>query len=69
MLVLQKNKKNQYFGKSPYNQTVLIDEKNYSNAVVIKKMKNILGKMLDVKITRAYQNSLEAKLSIESLGS
>ncbi len=68
ILILHKNKKNQYVGKSPYNQTVIIDEKLESNQKYLNKCKNIIGQMIDVTIISSFQNSLEGKFSLESLG-
>ncbi len=68
VLILEKNKKNQFIGKSPYNQTVVLEEKNNFNPELLKKLKNVVGQMIDLRITNAFQNSLEAKLSLESLG-
>ena len=66
VLILEKNKKDQYVGKSPYNQTVILDEKVNTNQKYLNKMKHVIGQKLEVTITRAFQNSLEGRLSSES---
>ncbi|MAQ07279.1 MAG: tRNA (N6-isopentenyl adenosine(37)-C2)-methylthiotransferase MiaB [SAR116 cluster bacterium] len=68
ILILYKNKKNQYIGKSPYNQTVIIDEKLESNQIFLNRCKKVVGQIIDVRITNSFQNSLEGEFSIESLG-
>ena len=68
ILILYKNKKNQYIGKSPYNQTVIIDEKLESNKKFLNRCKKVVGQIIDVRITNSFQNSLEGEFSKESLG-
>ena len=55
ILITDKNKKNQLLGRSPYNQTVYIDEENLP---VKKHYEKLIGSMLDVKIIKSNQNSL-----------
>ena len=51
ILITDKNKNNQFLGKSPYNQTVYINEENLIT-------KNLIGSMFNVKIIQSNQNSL-----------
>ena len=55
ILITDKNKNNQLVGRSPYNQSVYINEHNlpskYNNV-------GLIGKMMNVKIEVANQNSL-----------
>ena len=66
ILISEKNKKNQLFGKSPYNQTVII--KNILNSKFNKENVNhkneicYVGKIKNVKIIQAFQNSLEGSI-------
>ena len=55
ILITDKNKKNQLLGRSPYNQTVYIDEENLP---VKKHYEKLIGSMLDVKIIKSNQNTL-----------
>ena len=55
ILITDKNKNNQLLGRSPYNQTVYIDEENLP---VKKHHEKLIGYMLDVKIIKSNQNSL-----------
>jgi tRNA-2-methylthio-N6-dimethylallyladenosine synthase len=49
VLVLKKGKKkNQYIGRSPFNQSVYFSSKN----------ENLIGSFIDLYITEAFQNSL-----------
>ena len=49
VLVLKKGKKkNQYIGRSPYNQSVYFSSKK----------DNLIGSFIDLSITDAFQNSL-----------
>ena len=49
VLVLKKGKKkNQYIGRSPFNQSVYFSSKN----------ENLIGSFIDLNITEAFQNSL-----------
>ena len=53
VLVLKKGKKqNQYIGRSPYNQSVYFSSKN----------KNMIGSLIDLNITDAFQNSLTGNI-------
>ena len=69
ILISDFNKKSQFVGKSPYNQTIIVDTSN----VISKRDKianyntdNYVGKIKKVKIVQAFQNSLEAKLVPEN---
>jgi tRNA-2-methylthio-N6-dimethylallyladenosine synthase len=55
ILITDKNKNNQFLGRSPYNQTVYINEENLP---VKKDHEKLIGSMLDVKIIKSNQNSL-----------
>ena len=55
ILITDKNKHNQYLGRSPYNQSVYINEKN---SAVKKNYEKLIGSMLNVKIIKSNQNSL-----------
>ena len=55
ILITDKNKNNQLLGRSPYNQTVYIDEENLP---VKKHHETLIGSMLNVKIIKSNQNSL-----------
>ena len=55
ILITDKNKNNQLLGRSPYNQTVYIDEENFPFK---KHHEKLIGSMLDVKIIKSNQNSL-----------
>ena len=55
ILITNKNKNNQILGRSPYNQTVYIDEKNL---IVKKHHEKFIGSMSNVKIIKSNQNSL-----------
>ncbi len=55
ILITDKNKKNQLLGRSPYNQTVYIDEEKLP---IKKHHEKRIGSMLDVKIIKSNQNSL-----------
>ncbi len=57
ILITDKNKNNQFLGRSPYNQTVYIDEENFP---VKKYHEKLIGSMLNVKIIKSNQNSLLA---------
>ena len=53
VLVLKKGKKkNQYIGRSPYNQSVYFSSKN----------ENLIGSFIDINITEAFQNSLTGNI-------
>ncbi len=53
VLVLKKGKKkNQYIGRSPFNQSVYFSSKN----------KNLIGSLIDLNITEAFQNSLTGNI-------
>ena len=54
-MITDKNKNNQFLGRSPYNQTVYIKEEN----VPFKKFHGkVIGSIFDVKIIKSNQNSL-----------
>ena len=55
ILISNKNKKNQFLGKSPYNQTVYIHEEKLQFK---KNDQKLIGLMLNVKIIKSNQNSL-----------
>ena len=55
ILITDKNKNNQFVGRSPYNQTVYIND---NNLPMKKPYKKIIGSMLNVKIIKSNQNSL-----------
>ena len=55
ILITDKNKNNQLLGRSPYNQTIYIDEEELP---VKKQHEKLIGSMLDVKIIKSNQNSL-----------
>ncbi len=55
ILITDKNKNNQLLGRSPYNQTVYINEGNF---LVEKNIEKFIGSMLKVKIIKSNQNSL-----------
>ena len=55
ILITDKNKNNQLLGRSPYNQTIYIDEEEL---LVKKQQEKLIGSMLDVKIIKSNQNSL-----------
>ena len=55
ILITDKNKKNQLLGRSPYNQTVYIDEENLPFENHHEKL---IGSIFDVKIIKSNQNSL-----------
>ena len=55
ILITDKNKNNQLLGRSPYNQTIYIDEEELP---VKKQQEKLIGSMLDVKIIKSNQNSL-----------
>ena len=55
ILITDKNKNNQFLGRSPYNQTVYINEENLS---VNKSKEKLIGSMSNVKIIKSNQNSL-----------
>ena len=53
VLVLKKGKKkNQYIGRSPFNQSVYFSSKN----------ENLIGSLIDLNITEAFQNSLTGNI-------
>ena len=54
VLIIGKNKKNQYYGKSPYNQSIFI-ENNYINH---NHFKITTGDLIKVRIKNSFQNSL-----------
>ena len=55
VLVLKKGKKkNQYIGRSPFNQSVYFSSKN----------KSLIGTFVDLYITQAYQNSLTVVITL-----
>ncbi len=55
VLVLKKGKKkNQYIGRSPFNQSVYF---SYNS-----KNKNLIGSFIDLNITEAFQNSLTGNI-------
>ncbi len=55
ILITDKNKNNQLLGRSPYNQTVYINEENLP---VKKHHEKFIGSMINVKIIKSNQNSL-----------
>ncbi len=55
ILITDKNKNNQILGKSPYNQTVYINEENLINK---KSYEKLIGSIFNVKIIQSNQNSL-----------
>ena len=55
ILITDKNKNNQLLGRSPYNQTVYINEENFP---IKKNHEKLIGSMLNVKIIKSNQNSL-----------
>ena len=55
ILITDKNKNNQFLGRSPYNQTVYINEENLQKT---KHYEKLIGTMLNVKIIKSNQNSL-----------
>ena len=65
VLIAEKNSKNQLVGKSPYNQSVIINKtENLNDSHSIDKEDNLfLGKIKNVNIINAYQNSLEGVFS------
>ena len=55
ILITNKNKNNQFLGRSPYNQTVYINEES----LPLKKYhEKLIGSMSNVKIIKSNQNSL-----------
>ena len=55
VLVLKKGKKkNQYIGRSPFNQSVYFSLKS--------KNENLIGSFIDLNITEAFQNSLTGSI-------
>jgi tRNA A37 methylthiotransferase MiaB len=53
VLVLKKGKKKyQYIGRSPFNQSVYFSSKN----------ENLIGSLIDLNITDAFQNSLTGNI-------
>ena len=56
ILVLKKgNKRNQYIGRSPFNQSVYFSSENES----------LIGSIIDLNITEAFQNSLKGNIAPE----
>ena len=55
ILITDKNKNNQFLGRSPYNQTVYLNEETLT---VKKPNEKLIGLMLKVKIIKSNQNSL-----------
>ncbi len=56
VLVLKKGKKkNQYIGRSPFNQSVYLSSKN----------ENLIGSFIDLNITEAFQNSLTGNILLD----
>ena len=55
ILITDKNKNDQLLGRSPYNQTVYINEENLP---VKKHHEKFIGSMMNVKIIKSNQNSL-----------
>ena len=55
ILITDKNKKNQLLGRSPYNQTVYINEENLPTK---KNHEKFIGSIINVKIIKSNQNSL-----------
>ena len=55
ILITDKNKNNQFLGRSPYNQTVFLNEETLP---VKKSHEKLIGLMLKVKIIKSNQNSL-----------
>ena len=55
ILITDKNKNNQFLGRSPYNQTVYINEENFT---VKKDHEKLIGSLLNIKIIKSNQNSL-----------
>ena len=65
VLIAEKNSKNQLVGKSPYNQSVIInkiEDLNKSHSTD-EEANLFLGKIKNVNIINAYQNSLEGVFS------
>ena len=60
ILITDKNKNDQFLGRSPFNQTVYINEENLS---VKKHPEKLIGSMLNVKIIQSNQNSLLGSLA------
>ena len=55
ILITDKNKNNQFLGRSPYNQTVYVNDENL---VFKKPYKEFIGSIFNVKIIKSNQNSL-----------
>ena len=55
ILITDKNKNNQILGKSPYNQTVYINEENI---ITNKSYEKLIGSMFNIRIIQSNQNSL-----------
>ena len=55
ILITDKNKNNQFLGRSPYNQTVYINEETLPFK---KPHEKLIGSILNVKIINSNQNSL-----------
>ena len=55
ILITDKNKNNQFVGRSPYNQSVYINEVSLP---IKKHHKTLIGSMLSVNIIKSNQNSL-----------
>ena len=70
ILISEKNKKNQFVGKSPYNQTVIIENilnsKLHKETMKQNNEKCYVGEIKNVKIIKAFQNSLEGLLMSEN---
>ena len=69
ILISDFNKKSQFVGKSPYNQTIIVDTSNViskGDKIANYNTVNYVGKIKKVKIIHAFQNSLEAKLVPEN---
>ena len=56
VLFLNINKKNQLFGRSPYNQPVYINQNQLNKKSILSKL---VGRKLSVMISKSNQNSLE----------
>ncbi len=70
ILIAEKNKKNQFVGKSPYNQTVIIENvlnpKFQKETIKENNEKCYVGEIKNVKIIKAFQNSLEGLIFSEN---
>ena len=60
ILITDKNKNNQFLGRSPYNQTVYINEETLPFK---KPHEKLIGSIFNVKIINSNQNSLLGNLT------